>query len=86
MIMLQLFFALLIHPFILIFFRYYRFKGITPPETGTTFSDTRNSRVSSSYHRNNSIQLEQRNTLILNKDKEIKDNNCNNNIDKKNLI
>lgn len=63
------------------FCRYYRFRGITPPETGTTFSDTRNSRLSSSYHRNNSIQLEQRNTLIRDKD-----NNYNNNAEKKHLI
>uniref|UniRef100_A0A336LUJ7 CSON004731 protein n=1 Tax=Culicoides sonorensis TaxID=179676 RepID=A0A336LUJ7_CULSO len=37
-------------------------RGIVPPETGTTFSDTRNSRISSSFHRNNSIQLENRTT------------------------
>uniref|UniRef100_A0A336MK75 CSON002753 protein n=1 Tax=Culicoides sonorensis TaxID=179676 RepID=A0A336MK75_CULSO len=44
--------------------RYYKFRGIVPPETGTTFSDTRNSRISSSFHRNNSVQLENRTTSV----------------------
>lgn len=65
-------------------FRYYRLRNIPLPEA-TGYTDTRNSRISSSTYnnRNNSLVLEQRNTLMAKKQDSFNNDNDN---DKSSII